>query len=95
MITAGFIIEDKDGLAIYGAARTEDEAWAQTVDGVGVFHDAQGEDISPEEARGQFVTHPATQALIDQVDEEGGAIYWVIMDGIACTEDEADAARPE
>ena len=63
------------------------------VDGVGAFHDAQGDDVPADEARDtQFKTYKATAALMAQVQAEGGAIAWGVVDGIGCTVAEEEAA---
>lgn len=87
----GYIVQDYEGYAIYGIGSTEDEAWADTVDNVGTFFDDYGNTITAQEARDtQFTIYPATAALLDQVDAEGGAITWGNVDGIACTGKEED-----
>lgn len=88
--TTGFICQDADGIAIHGIGETEDAAWAETVDGVGNFDDAHGNDITPEQAREAFAFYPATAALLAEVAEKGGAISWSIEDGVAMTDTEAD-----
>jgi len=88
---AGFVVEPKNGFAIYGIGATEDEAWADVVDAVGYFQDRFGNDISPEEAREtQFDIVPATAALMQKVRDEGGQIGWTHVDGIACTDTEEE-----
>lgn len=83
-----FIIQDKDGHAIFGIGATADAAWREVVDAVRYFHDRFGNTISPQEAREtQFRTYPATADLIAEVDAKGGAIAWQIVDGVACTID--------
>ena len=90
---AGYMIQDKQGNAIYGIGRTVDEAWAMVVDGVGTFFNANGDDIPADEARGtQFKTCGATTALMAQVKAEGGAISWGVIDGIGCTVAEEEMA---
>ena len=88
---AGYIVQDKDGYAIAGFGATADAAWAMTCDGIGTFHDAQGDDVAHEVAREtQFLTIPATAALIAEVELRGGAISWTVVNGIACTDAEAE-----
>jgi hypothetical protein len=78
---AGWMVQDRDGYAIFGVGGTEAEAWAQVADGVGDEMDAE-----------RFVAFEASAALIQQVNECGGAIAWAVIDGVACTTDEADLA---
>lgn len=94
MKSTGFIFQDTSDYAIFGAGSTEAEAWAQVVDGVGQFHDFAGNDTTADDAREtQFSCYPATAALLAQVEDEGGAIAWGVVDGIACTIDEEEAAN--
>jgi hypothetical protein len=87
---AGYIVEPKNGSAIYGIGATEDEAWASVVNAIGFF-DRFGNDILPEEAREtQFDIVPATAALIKKVEDEGGQIGWGHVNGIACTDTEEE-----
>lgn len=81
---AGFVIQDKEGYAIYGTGATEDAAWADVVADTRVFFDKNGDHISADEARvSRYVSYPATAALIDCVRENGGAIAWAVVDGVA------------
>jgi hypothetical protein len=91
--SAGYIIQDKQGNAIYGYGDTVAEAWAMTVDGAGPFFDAYGNEKADEAAFIEdFTTYGATAALIDQVRSEGGAIAWGVVKGVACTvAEEAEA----
>jgi hypothetical protein len=93
METVGYIIQDNNGYAIFGIGATADAAWSMVVDCVGYFHDGRDNTISPQEAREtQFRTYPATAALLNAVDEMGGAIAWDIVDGVACTREEGEIA---
>ena len=49
--------------------------------------------VSPR--RSQYRAKPATKALLDVLDEEGGAFPWSEADGVACTLREAEDASPE
>jgi hypothetical protein len=90
IVSKGFIVQDKEGLVIYGIGKTIDDAWAEVVTGVGSFLDACGNAIAPQIAREtQFSTYPATSALIAEVKAKGGAISWEIVENIACTCKEA------
>ncbi len=86
---AGYIVQDRDGYAIHGIGKTAEAAWADTVANVDSFHDGHGEEITADEAREQFRTCPATQDLLDEVECNGGAIAWDVVDGIACTLEQA------
>ncbi len=82
--TTGYIVQDTDGIAIHGIGETPDEAWAETVDGIRTFFDAEGAEVGQEIARTtQFETYPATPALLAEVAERGGAIAWDVLGGIA------------
>jgi hypothetical protein len=79
-----YIIQDRDGYAIHGVGDTPDAAWRMVCDGVGQFHDRDGNDISPNIAREtQFLTYPASPDLVARVRDCGGAIAWAIRDGKA------------
>ncbi len=92
LIATGYIIQDKQGTAIFGTGATVDEAWAQVVTEAGPFFDAYGNAKADEAAFTEdFKTFPATAALIAKVEAEGGAIAWALVDGICCTCDEAEA----
>lgn len=81
---AGYMIQDIQGSAIYGVGETVDEAWAQVVDGVGTFHNAHGDEISPDEAyETQFKAYGATAELIAHVNDYGGEITWDVTEGVA------------
>ena len=90
---AGYMIQDIQGNAIYGVGVTVDEAWAMVVKGAGPFFNRVGDEISNDEAyETQFKTYGATKALIDRVMERGGAISWGKVGGVACTDEEEEAA---
>lgn len=87
---AGYIIQDKQGNAIFGFGKTVDEAWSQVVREAGPFFDAYGNEKDDERAYTEdFKTYGATAALIEKVKQEGGAIAWSHVGGIACTREEA------
>jgi len=89
---AGYIIQDKQGAAIYGAGKTVDEAWAEVVEGCAPFHDAFGNEIDADTAYEQnFKTYGATADLLAQIEKRGGAIAWGIIGAVACTTEEEDA----
>ncbi len=83
--SAGFIIQDKQGNAIYGVGDTVDEAWAQVRAEAGPFFDAHGNEKDDETAFAEdFKAYGATADLIERVNQVGGAIAWEIVDGVAC-----------
>lgn len=91
LIATGYIIQDKQGTAIFGYGDTVDEAWAMARDGAGPFIDAYGEPKDDERAYTEdFRTFAATPALIAKVKTEGGAICWTHSGLIACTCEEGD-----
>ena len=88
---AGYIIQDKQGNAIYGAGATVDEAWQQVIDGCAPFFDAYGNEIDEGEAfTRNFKTYGATAALLAKVEAEGGDIAWDIVRGVACTREQGE-----
>ena len=91
---AGYMIQDVLGNAVYGIGTTADEAWAEVVDGVGTFFDANGDDIPAEEAREtQFETYGVSAALMAKIKSDGGAGFtWRVVDGVACTVSEEEIA---
>jgi hypothetical protein len=85
----GYMIQDKQGNAIFGVGETVEEAWQQVVNGAGNFIDAYGDHISSDEAfLTQFRVYGATAALIDEVQTQGGDISWQIIRGVACIKEE-------
>ena len=91
MIATGYIIQDKDGYAIFGVGATVDEAWEQVVADAGQFFDADCNEKDAEQAfKEDFKAYGATAALIAKVEADGGAIAWDVVDGIACTIEEAE-----
>lgn len=88
---AGYIIQDKQGNAIFGIGETVDEAWAQVVREAGPFFDAYGNEKDDERAFTEdFKAYGATAALIEKVKDWGGAITWDVVDGVACLPEESD-----
>jgi hypothetical protein len=89
---AGYIVQDKQGNAIFGFGETVDEAWAMVVAEAGPFFDAYGEPKEADRAFTEdFKVRGATSDLLAQVREEGGAIAWRVIRGVACTRDQAEA----
>jgi len=90
---AGYMIQDKQGIVIYGIGESVDEAWAEVVDGVGTFFDNFGNDIPADDTfEAQFEIYAATRALMDRARMEGGSICWGVIGGVACTVEEAEDA---
>lgn len=88
--SVGYIIQDKQGNAIHGYGETVCDAW-KMVCAIGPFFDAYGNEIDESVSyETQFKTYGATADLINQVKEAGGAISWRIVQGVACTKDEAE-----
>ena len=86
-----FIAQDEYGIAIMSIGETEEEALAIAIKDAGPLFDADGNYLTDEDAKKKFIVYPATDALIAQVEAEGGAIAWRIVDGVACTVDEERA----
>ena len=91
-MTTQFIAIDEHGIAIQAIGSTADEAISTAIRDAGPLFDAEGDDLTDEEARMKFITRPATPALIAQVEAEGGAIAWGEIDGTACTVEEEEGA---
>ena len=90
---AGYMIQDIQGNAIYGIGDTEDDAWAMVLDVVGPFLNPDDEEIDADKVRDtQYKTYGATAALIAQVNTNGGAIVWSVVEGVACTIAEEESA---
>lgn len=87
----GYIIQDRQGNAIFGYGATVDEAWAMVKEGADPFMDAYGNEKSDDRAFVEdFKTYGATDALIEKVKTEGGAIAWDVVGGVACTREEGE-----
>ena len=83
--SVGYIIQDKQGTAIYGFGDTVSDSWEMVCE-IGPFFDAYGNEIDESIAyETEFKTYGATANLIAQVKNEGGQISWHIINGIACT----------
>jgi hypothetical protein len=93
--SVGYMIQDIQGNAIFGVGATVDEAWADVMSGIHEFHNNFGETIDADEAfETQFKVFGATQALIDEVNANGGDISWAVVGGVGCTRgEEEDAAQ--
>ncbi|UZO91809.1 hypothetical protein [Roseomonas mucosa] len=96
IIPAGFIIHDDT--AVFGCGATEGAAWAD----LRAYMDAAGSlpaEDAPEGANtydeDDFKVRAATAALLAEIEAHGGALSWSRIDGVACTDDEARAARQD
>jgi hypothetical protein len=89
---AGYIVQDRQSTAIYGAGLTVEAAWAMAVDGAGPFRDAYGNELTNDDAFARyFRVYGATQELLDLVARNGGAQAWHVVGGVACTMAEYNA----
>lgn len=77
-ITATGFITEQPGYAIFGYGNSAEAALKNAIEW------SDSKDTSG------FVTYPATAALLAKVQEEGGCISFAIIDGIACTNEEAE-----
>ena len=83
-----FIAYDEHGIAIMSTGTTAEEALATAISDAGPLFDADGNELTDDQAREKFIVMPATPSLIAQVEAEGGGIAWGEIDGTACTVDE-------
>ena len=83
-----FIAHDEHSIAIMSTGTTSEEALATAIADAGPLFDAEGTELTEDQAREKFIVMPATPALIAQVEAEGGGIAWGEIDGTACTVDE-------
>tara|TARA_R110000868_G_C10735238_1_gene751943 strand:- start:190 stop:501 length:312 start_codon:yes stop_codon:yes gene_type:complete len=98
MTAAGYIISDNEG-TIHGFGATVDLAWA---DAEATLATAQivmlsDDDDSTEQngswtRRSGLMVHPATAALIEEIDAKGGACGWRAVGGVACSIEESREA---
>jgi len=92
---AGYIVQDRDGYAIFGMGATAEAARADALPNVGPWEDRDSNTVGADDPEfgfdAKFLVLPATQSLLDKVAAEGGAIAWDVVDRIACTRDEASA----
>ena len=84
-----FIAHDEHSIAIMSSGTTAEEALATAITNAGPLFDAEGNELTDDQAREKFIVMPATPALIAQVEAEGGGIAWGEIDGTACTVDQA------
>lgn len=90
MESVGYIIQDKQGNAIFGFGATVDDAWAMVVDGCAPWIGIDGEERDHDEVFARdFTVYGATSTLLQHVREYGGATSWRIVGGVACTVEEA------
>lgn len=89
---AGFIIANDAAIISTGTTLTDAiAAYNRDVGGVPVTLEDGTRDFAPmtEDNMGGHIARPATAALLAQVEDVGGAISWEVVDGVACTCDEA------
>ena len=86
---AHFIAHDEHSIAIMSTGTTPEEALATAIANAGPRFDAEGNELTDDQAREKFIVMTATPALIAQVEAEGGGIAWGEIDGTACTVDQA------
>jgi hypothetical protein len=80
----GYIVQDKQGTAIYGYGLTVDTAWAMAAESAGPFIDAYGNNMPIDEAfEVYFRVYGATRELLDKVNQHGGNIAWTVERGVA------------
>lgn len=80
-MTETYIAYDNHSAIIYGVGDTPDEACARADKDWGI--------------PGDWLTAPASAALVAQIESRGGRIPWTIVDGIACCADPEVEAQPE
>ena len=81
-----YVIYDIEETAIYGAGATVDGAWEQVMDLCDrPVNGLTGEPVSDDEWFARFKVAGATDALIAEVESEGGNIAWCYTNGVACT----------
>jgi len=94
---AGYIVENGD--AIWGKGATSDEAWQDFLARMKIANvevvmelqtDAGGFPEPDQTLASDYRIIAATQALLDQVEQQGGAIAWGNRNNVACTEREAE-----
>ena len=92
---AGYVITD--GYMIHGTGKTRDEAMSDARQ----WMERDENDADPladmidgvSRTLGRVYIAPATAALIDEVQNNGGTIAWYDWDGLCCTCDEFNYAQ--
>lgn len=90
--TTGFIIANDEAIISVGVTLADAiAAYNRDVGGILITLEDGTKNYAPmtEDNMGGHIARPATAALLAQVDDVGGAISWEIVDGVACTCDEA------
>jgi len=82
MKTTGYIIEDRYGDIIVANGTTLEEAKTMVIEGNHPFFTANGK-------KAEYEIWPATASLIENIKSMSFGT-WDILDGIACTAEEAD-----
>jgi hypothetical protein len=91
---AGYIVSNNQ--AIWGAGKTTEDAWLDFKRGMSLAYVNLDDDQDPNSTKTDaFELHPATAALLQAVEECGGAIAWGVVDGVCCTVAEEDAHQDE
>jgi len=90
--SVGYVIYDTQEYAIYGAGATVDEAWEQVMDECERPLDTNGALVDDDAWYSMFTVSCASQALLDLVEAEGGAIAWCLVDGVVCAPSEGRSA---
>jgi hypothetical protein len=100
---AGYVVTGEH--IIYAAGVTREAAWNDLIaemDRANVVmltedeaneRDPMGENTGEYVLTTSFTVRPATAALMAYVLEQGGVVDWKLIDDVACTRDESDAAR--
>ena len=91
--TAGFIIANDAAIIAVGATLADAIAdYNRDVGGILITLEDGTKDYAPmtEDNLGGHIARPATAALLAQVEDVGGAISWEVVNGVACTCDEAE-----
>jgi hypothetical protein len=97
---AGFIVADD--AAIFGIGPTEEAAWADLRRGMKLAKIPHESEVEKEDSfcpaywtEDRFHAYPATAALLEQVEQRGGAISWDTVNRVACTTEESEAAEDQ
>jgi hypothetical protein len=94
---AGFVVCNNE--AIWGVGETSDKAWSNFVTEMasspGIVILGETEEIPAEPCNwvreSDYKIRPASEALIDLVEREGGDVAWAVARGVLCTVEEFEA----
>ena len=91
---AGYVVSHNE--AVWATGATADKAWAEfqrAMDEANVAllgdDDDSGDQSGSWTRASDYTIHPASAALISDIETKGGDIGWRIANGVACTVDEA------